>query len=130
MVVVLAICLAPVVLVSLIVLFTLLMAATGVLVSVPAFFYEALPYINWDMVGTSTGAAVTMVLCGLLVIGIPIVGIIHFILHVAGKKEPMSTPVKIFLILLWIIAAVISIILVSQAPFIIQPSHFILNRII
>lgn len=128
--VVLAICLAPVVLVSLIVLFALLMAATGVLVSVPAFFYEALPYINWDMVGTSTGAAVTMVLCGLLVIGIPIVGIIHFILHVAGKKEPMSTPVKIFLILLWIIAAVISIILVSQAPFIIQPSHFILNRII
>lgn len=63
------------------------MAATGVLVSVPAFFYEALPYINWDTVGTSAGLAVTMVVCGLLLIGIPVVGLIHLILHLARKER-------------------------------------------
>lgn len=128
--VVVAICCAPAVIVVLIVLFALLMAATGILVSVPAFFYEALPYINWDMVGTSAGLAVTMVICGLLVIGIPFVGLVHFILHVAGKKEPMSVSVKIFLIFLWIVAVAVSIMLISQAPFIIHPSHFLIERIL
>ena len=128
--VILAICCAPVVMVGLIVLFALLMAATGVLVSVPAFFYEALPYINWDMVGTSAGLAVTMVVCGLLLIGIPVVGLIHFILHITGKKEPMSTSMKILMILLWIVAASVSIVLVSQAPFIIHPTHLLFHRIL
>ena len=128
--VILAICCAPVVMVGLIVLFALLMAATGVLVSVPAFFYEALPYINWDMVGTSAGLAVTMVVCGLLLIGIPVVGLIHFILHITGKKEPMSTSMKVVLILLWIVAASVSIVLVSQAPFIIHPTHLLFHRIL
>ena len=128
--VILAICCAPVVIVGLIVLFALLMAATGVLVSVPAFFYEALPYINWDMVGTSAGLAVTMVVCGLLLIGIPVVGLIHLILHITGKKEPMSTSMKVVMILLWIVAASVSIVLVSQAPFIIHPTHFLFHRIL
>lgn len=128
--VILAICCAPVVIVGLIVLFALLMAATGVLVSVPAFFYEALPYINWDMVGTSAGVAVTMVVCGLLLIGIPVVGLIHLILHITGKKEPMSTSTKVVMILLWIVAASVSIVLVSQAPFIIHPTHFLFHRIL
>ena len=128
--VILAICCAPVVMVGLIVLFALLMAATGVLVSVPAFFYEALPYINWDMVGTSAGLAVTMVVCGLLLIGIPVVGLIHFVLHITGKKEPMSTSMKILMILLWIVAASVSIVLVSQAPFIIHPTHLLFHRIL
>ena len=128
--VILAICCAPVVIVGLIVLFALLMAATGVLVSVPAFFYEALPYINWDMVGTSAGLAVTMVVCGLLLIGIPVVGLIHLILHITGKKEPMSTSMKVVLILLWIVAASVSIVLISQAPFIIHPTHLMFHRIL
>ena len=128
--VILAICCAPVVIVGLIVLFALLMAATGVLVSVPAFFYEALPYINWDMVGTSAGVAVTMVVCGLLLIGIPVVGLIHLILHITGKKEPMSTSMKVVLILLWIVAASVSIVLISQAPFIIHPTHLMFHRIL
>ena len=128
--VILAICCAPVVIVGLIVLFALLMAATGVLVSVPAFFYDALPYINWDMVGTSAGLAVTMVVCGLLLIGIPVVGLIHLILHITGKKEPMSTSMKVVLILLWIVAASVSIVLISQAPFIIHPTHLMFHRIL
>lgn len=128
--VILAICCAPVVIVGLIVLFALLMAATGVLVSVPAFFYDALPYINWDMVGTSAGVAVTMVVCGLLLIGIPVVGLIHLILHITGKKEPMSTSMKVVMILLWIVAASVSIVLISQAPFIIHPTHLMFHRIL
>ena len=45
--VLLLICCAPFLLVGLIVLFALLMAATGVIVSLPAFFYNILPWVDW-----------------------------------------------------------------------------------
>lgn len=127
MFVIIVICSAPIVFVVLIVLFALFMAATGALVSVPAFLYEALPYINWDIVGTSAGMAVTMVICGLLMIGIPVFGIVHFIFQLFGKKEPVSVPVKISLVLLWVASIVVTLVLFSQAPFIIHPAHYILT---
>lgn len=125
--VILAICCTPLIFVVLAVLFALFIAATGILVSVPAFFYEALPYINWDVVSSSAGLAVTLVVCGLLLIGIPVLGIIHFALQIFGKKEPFSTPTKINMILLWIAAIIVTVILLSQAPFIIHPAHYILT---
>ena len=123
--IVLAICCAPFVIAVIAVLFALLMAATGIMVSVPAFFYEALPYINWDIVGASTGMAITMVICGLLFVGIPIVGLINFIMYLAGKKEPMSTASKVLFVLLWILSVAVVILIMSHAPFIIHPAHYL-----
>ena len=130
MLVILAICCVPVVIVVLTVLVALLLAATGVLVSVPAILYDALPYINWDMVGTSAGTVVTMVVCGLLLVGIPVVGIIHLVLHVAGQKESMSVTAKVVMTLLWLVAAAVCVILVSHAPIITHPLHFMYHRIL
>ena len=112
-----AICCAPALLVGLIVLFALLMAATGILVSIPAAFYNTLPYIDWNLIGNSPTIAITIAVCGLLAIGIPVVGLLQLILQGFGKWKPMSTSTKIILILLWFIAMAVGIIFLLQAPF-------------
>jgi phage shock protein PspC (stress-responsive transcriptional regulator)/GNAT superfamily N-acetyltransferase len=50
-----AICLAPVLFAGIVTVFALIMAATGILISVPAFVYNAFPYINWELVASSSG---------------------------------------------------------------------------
>ena len=72
-----AICCAPVLFVLLIVFFALLMAATGLIAALPAVLYEVLPAVNWATVGSSPGLTVAMSVAGILVIGIPIIGLIH-----------------------------------------------------
>lgn len=116
--VVVAICCVPALLVGLIVLFALLMAATGILVSFPAAFYSALPGIDWGMVSTTPGIAITLSACGLLAAGIPIVGLLQLIMQAFGVWKPMSTATKIILTLVWMIAVACGFIFMLQAPFI------------
>ena len=116
--VVVAICCVPALLAGLIVLFALLMAATGILVSFPAAFYSALPGIDWAMVSTTPGIAITLSVCGLLAAGIPIVGLLQLIMQAFGVWKPMSTATKIILTLVWMIAVACGFIFMLQAPFI------------
>lgn len=116
--VVVAICCVPALLVGLIVLFALLMAATGILVSFPAAFYSALPGIDWGMVSTTPGIAITLSVCGLLAAGIPIVGLLQLIMQAFGVWKPMSTATKIILTLVWMVAVACGFIFMLQAPFI------------
>lgn len=51
--VLLAICCIPALVVGLIVAFALLMAATGILASAPAILYYALPEIDWSLLSTA-----------------------------------------------------------------------------
>lgn len=113
-----AICCVPALLVGLIVLFSLLMAATGILVSFPATFYSALPGIDWNMVSSTPGIAITLSICGLLAAGIPIVGLLQLIMQAFGVWKPMSTATKIILTIIWMIAVACGFIFTLQAPFI------------
>ncbi len=99
-----AICCAPVLLVFLIVFFALLMTATGLIATLPAAFYEALPAVNWATVSSSTGLTVAMSVAGILVIGIPIVGLIHMLMRHFGDRQPMSVATKVLFIILWLVA--------------------------
>ena len=112
--IILAICLAPVVIVVLIVLFALLMAATGVLASTPALLYYALPEVDWSMLTTSPAPVIGLAVCALLVIGIPVVGLLQVILQSFKVWRPMATGVKVTLILLWIIAVAVGSFFVFQ----------------
>ena len=44
-----AICFTPVLFILLVVCFSLLMAAIGVIGSLPAFFYHAMPVVDWSV---------------------------------------------------------------------------------
>ena len=56
--VLLAICLTPVLLAGLVALFALLMAATGMLASVPAVLYYSMPDVDWSLIGSSSSAVI------------------------------------------------------------------------
>lgn len=119
--VLLLICCAPFLLVGLVVLSALLMAATGVIVNLPTFIYNIIPWVDWSSVHTIPGVIVGLTVCGLLVVGIPIAGLIQAVMQSFGSWKPMGTSAKVVLVLLWMVALAIGIVLIFQVPFLTEP---------
>ena len=99
-----AICCTPILFVLLVISFSLLLAAIGVIGSLPAFFYHAMPNVDWSVVTSSPFPTMLMSISGILVIGIPIVGFIHFLMSTFGNWKPMSFASRMLLLILWLIA--------------------------
>ena len=99
-----AICCTPILFVLLVISFSLLLAAIGVIGSLPAFFYHAMPEVDWSVVTSSPFPTMLMSISGILVIGIPIVGFIHFLMSTFGNWKPMSFASRMLLLILWLIA--------------------------
>lgn len=119
--VLLLVCCAPFLLVGLVVLFALLMAATGVIVNLPTFIYNIIPWVDWSSVHAIPGVIVGLTVCGLLVVGIPIAGLIQAVMQSFGSWKPMGTSAKVVLVLLWMVALAIGIVLIFQVPFLTEP---------
>lgn len=119
--VLLLVCCAPFLLVGLVVLFALLMAATGMIVSLPTFIYNIIPWVDWSNVHAIPGVIVGLTVCGLLVVGIPIAGLIQAVMQSFGSWKPMGTSAKVVLVLLWMVALAIGIVLIFQVPFLTEP---------
>lgn len=119
--VLLLICCAPFLLVGLVVLSALLMAATGVIVNLPTFIYNILPWVDWSGVHAIPGVIVGLTVCGLLVVGIPIAGLIQAVMQSFGSWKPMGTSAKVVLVLLWMVALAVGIVLIFQVPFLTEP---------
>ena len=99
-----AICFTPVLFVVLIVFVSLLAAATGVISAVPTMLYEMMPRIDWSIVNLSPFTTSLMSIAGIMVIGIPIVGFIHFLMSTFGGWKPMPFATRVVLIILWLVA--------------------------
>ena len=99
-----AICCTPVLFILLVVCFSLLMAAVGVIGSLPAFFYHAMPIVDWSVVTSSPVPTTLLAVSGILVIGIPIVGFIHFLMSTFGGWKEMPFAARMTLLVLWLIA--------------------------
>lgn len=110
--IILALCLAPVLFILLIVCFSLLMAATGLVAATPAILYEAMPHVDWNFLTVSPTAAAILSVCGILIIGLPIIGIIHSLMSTFGSWKPMSVGSRIAFIGVWIFAMCVGIYLV------------------
>ena len=119
--VLLLICCAPFLLVGLVVLFALLMAATGMIVSLPTFIYNIVPWVDWSNIHSIPGVMVGLTICGILMVGIPIAGLIQVVMQSFGNWNPMGTSVKVVLVLLWMIAVAVGIVLFFQVPFLSDP---------
>ena len=119
--VLLAICLTPVLLAGLVVLFALLMADTGMLASVPAVLYYSMPDVDWSLIGSSSSAVIGLSICGLFVVGIPIIGLLQLILQSFNVWKPMSTVTKVILTLVWFISLVVGFIFLFNTSFIEGP---------
>ena len=99
-----AICFTPVLFVVLIVFVSLLAAATGAISAVPTLLYEMMPRVDWTIVNLSPFTTSLMSISGIMVIGIPIVGFIHFLMSSFGGWKPMPFATRVVLIILWLIA--------------------------
>ena len=99
-----AICFTPVLFILLVVCFSLLMAAIGVIGSLPAFFYHAMPVVDWSVVTSSPVPTTLLAVSGIMVIGIPIVGFIHFLMSTFGGWKAMPFAARMTLLVLWLIA--------------------------
>ena len=102
--VVAAIYFTPILFILLVVCFSLLMAAVGVIGSLPAFFYHAMPGVDWSVVTSSPVPTTLLAVSGTLVIGIPIVGFIHFLMSTFGGWKEMPFAARMTLLVLWLIA--------------------------
>ena len=119
--IIVAVCLVPVLLGALVALFALILAAAGILVSVPAFFYQAMPYIDWGVLGTMSVPAVAFAICGLVVVALPVIGLLQLLMQSFGRWKPMSTWTKVLLILLWLVAVGFAMYSVFHASFFMFP---------
>ena len=102
--VVAAICCTPILFILLVICFSLLMAAIGVIDSLPAFFYHIQPVIDWSVVTSSPVPTTLLSISGILVIGIPIVGFIHFLMSTFGGWKEMPFSTRMTLLVLWLIS--------------------------
>ncbi len=100
--VIVAVCCVPALLLLLAVFIMLLLAGAGIVATVPALFYTAWPWINWSPVPFSPVAIMLTSVCGILAIGIPLVGAVHWLLCRSGRCKPMSVATKIIFIVLWL----------------------------
>ena len=115
--IIIAICLAPVFLFGLIIVFILLMVATGLAGSVPVLFFHFWPDVNWGIITTiSPAVSLALSVCMVFVLGIPVIGLLQLLMQTFGEWKPMSTGVRIFLILLWLVSLAVGIALFLQFP--------------
>ena len=102
--IIVAICCTPLLFILLVVCFSLLMAAVGAIGSLPTFFYHAMPAVDWSVVTSSPVTSALLSVSGILVVGIPIVGFIHFLMSTFGGWKAMPFAVRMTLLILWLIA--------------------------
>ena len=102
--IIVAVCCTPLLFILLVVCFSLLMAAVGAIGSLPTFFYHAMPAVDWSVVTSSPVTSALLSVSGILVVGIPIVGFIHFLMSTFGGWKAMPFAVRMTLLILWLIA--------------------------
>lgn len=119
-----AICCTPVLFVLLVVFIALLMAATGIIAVVPAVLYSALPLVDWSAAGAHPAATILLSVCGILTIGIPIIGLIHLLMRHFGGWQPMSFTAKVIFIVLWLISLTVGIFFLLDSSFIASHINF------
>lgn len=115
--VILAIVCAPALLICLVVLGALLMVASGLITAIPAIFYHIQPEIDWSLVTANPWATTGFSICGLLAVGIPVVGLLQLVMQSFKVWTPMSTTTKVVLIMLWLLSIVIGFCLFLEIPF-------------
>ena len=102
--VVAVICCMPILFFLLVICFSMFMTANGIISDLPEFFYKSMRHVDWTVVTTSPHSTSILSLLGVLVIGIPIVGFIHFLMSTLGGWKPMSFGARAILVVFWLFA--------------------------
>lgn len=107
----LIICCVPFLLFGFIFLFVMVMSFFGVFVHLPSIATDVLPNLPWNSLVATPVLGFFFFLSFILSLGIPLVVVIHVILQHFRYNRPMSTWVKLTLIMVWFIALITSFVL-------------------
>ncbi|MGL4520276.1 MAG: PspC domain-containing protein [Phocaeicola sp.] len=101
----LAICCAPFLLIILALFFALLLVSLGLITATPAILLEIsefLPFFNLESVELFPGSTLVLALWGVMLVCLPLVGLIQLVMSSLNKWEPMSMATRVILILVWL----------------------------
>lgn len=102
--VIIAICAAPFLFILFMVFFSLLMVSTGIIAATPAILSEVIPHVDWNLFTVSPMLSILFSICGILIIGLPIFGIIHALMSTFASWKPMSVGSRIICVVIWCFA--------------------------
>jgi len=109
--VLLAILFCPVLFVLIIVLFALIVAAISIVLGGGAAFVSWLPLVDWGTISTSPVNVIAACITGIVLVGIPLASIVYSIFRHLLDWKPMSSGVKLALVILWVISLILAIFL-------------------
>jgi uncharacterized BrkB/YihY/UPF0761 family membrane protein len=90
----------------LVVLIALTIAAVEVAAGGGAWLYHILPSVDWSLFSVSPMFAVVAGVAGVIVVGVPLISILHAVLKQIFNWQPMSTGLKWTLFFLWTVGLV------------------------
>lgn len=110
--IILAICFIPILFVFLLVSLLLIVFAMGFVPSaLTGDLYTFIPLYNWDIITVSSPLLIiSTAVCGIFVVGIPIVALIHTLMRRYGSWMPMTNTMKITFVVIWVISLILAII--------------------
>ncbi|KAA6306287.1 hypothetical protein EZS27_042057, partial [termite gut metagenome] len=106
----LAVICSPVLFVLIVVLITLAIAAVALAADGGAWLYHMLPSVDWSLFPTSPLLTVVACVAGVILVGVPLISILHVVFKQIFNWEPMSIGLKWTLFSLWIVGFIIIII--------------------
>lgn len=104
--IIVAIAFSPLLFVLAIVFVVLVVVAITAMIGGGAVLYTMLP-IDWGYFPVSPIVTIVACIAGVMVVGIPLLGIVFSILRLTLNKQPMSTGLKWTLLILWLVSAAI-----------------------
>jgi phage shock protein PspC (stress-responsive transcriptional regulator) len=103
-----AIICSPALFALIVVLIALTIAAVAVAVGGGAWLYQMLPSVDWSLFPASPLLTVVAGMASVILVGVPLISILHAVLKQVFNWQPMSAGLKWTLFVLWIVGLVIS----------------------
>lgn len=110
--IVLAICCFPILLICALVIVIFFLSVSGVIAGIPSFLYACAPEIDWGtLVHTAPLMLAGMLVCALMVVGIPLAGMLQLIMQGFGIWKPVGITARVVLMLVWLSALCVGMVL-------------------
>lgn len=92
-------------------LFTLILSFLGIVIHIPSFCWHVMPHFPWNSLVNTPMSGSLYLICALLLAGLPLIIILQTVLQHLGYCRPISSRVKLILLILWLIALIVAFIL-------------------
>lgn len=105
--IILAIAFSPVLLILAVVFVVLVVTIVAVMIGGGAMLYSIFPVIDWGYLSVSPIVTIVACIAGVMLVGIPLLGMVFSILRLAFNWQPMQSGLKWTLLILWLVSGAV-----------------------